>query len=178
MESVNVFIRPGGSSLSSHCLGRSCYNAFIAANKLSIRLHFPSSRFLIDHWPSDRLFMDSHLSGSNEISSQLQLVWFHPAHTRARVGERARVREREKWTLRKSSLCIDKQQRWIRLKPWVSTVSMSTVWNRHLTSFLPPGLARAALHPGTNAAAWISCADLTDCEQCYSIVYNYLHATQ
>lgn len=31
--------------------------------------------------------------------------------------------------------------------------------------------------PGSNAAAQPSCADLADCEQCYSIVYNYTHDT-
>lgn len=55
----------------------------------------------------------------------------------------AGARERQGLTER-GSLCIDKQHRWMRLNPLVSTVSMSTVRDRHLTSFLPAGCAMQA----------------------------------
>lgn len=124
-------------------------NVFIAVNKSSIRLHFPPNRFLIDHWPwclrTDYLWtlicqapMKSALSYWHRWFG---FILFTPGPEREK--------ERGMWALRKSSLCIDKQHRWIRLKPWVSTVLMSTVWDRHLTSFLPPGLARLALPPGS-----------------------------
>lgn len=54
MESVNVFIRPGGSSQSSHCGGRSCYKVLITVSQSSIRRHFPPNRFLIDHRLTDQ----------------------------------------------------------------------------------------------------------------------------
>lgn len=144
MESVDVFTRLEAAPSLLIVQGDCAASCLRQQKKSSITPHLSPNR--------DFLLLTVHVVFRKTIYGApfVRLWWNQPSvigsgglvSSCSHRGHRDSGRERHvHW------LCIDKQHRWMRVKPWVSTVSMSTVWDRHLTSFLPPGWTRPALPP-------------------------------